>query len=314
MKIYHESISSPVRVDKEKGVIYDALLLGTNSMHGRTYPNDVREKYISKFEGVKVNLSHPEDRSAHKVRVARDFKDRVGKVFDVRNTPEGVRGNLKILKSHPWANVVFESAEDAPDCFCCSPVIIGDDKSNTDGTKSITVIDQVMSIDLVTEGGTTKSFFEDADGEEMEEEEGPKAEEHYRAACLMYAVELVEKALDGGMSPEEVGKDLKDHLKKHLKLYKEKEDEEAEEKEEKSPEEKQMEEDYKYLKLKDSCRVFMEDQAVEYDEKLLKLLMDLPNDEKRKEHIALFKKTDIIKKSLGTKNTYNKQELSWRGN
>lgn len=151
---------NPLRVDRERGVIYGVKILGLESENNRRYPAAALQRACQLYEGAKVNIDHPtrpeDQRSAY---------DRFGRLFNVRAEADGLYGDLEYLKTHPMAERITESAERMPDAFGLSPNhacryhLEG-------GTTVIDEITEVRHVDLVADPATTKSL---AEGREMAE-------------------------------------------------------------------------------------------------------------------------------------------------
>lgn len=155
------------RVDREQGVIRGVKILGFDSGNGRTYTRDALQRAIPMYEGVKVNIDHPDPRTP---AAPRDPDDRFGKLLHVRLTEDGLYGDLHFLKSHPLAERVCEAAEHHPDLFGLSHNAKGMVKETDKGHWVIHEIVRVQSVDLVSDPGTTRGLFEaDAGDNQMPE-------------------------------------------------------------------------------------------------------------------------------------------------
>lgn len=154
---WSESITraaAPLRVDRERGVIYGVKVLGLESENNRRYPAPALKRACQLYEGAKVNIDHPsrpeDQRSAY---------DRFGRLFNVRAEADGLYADLEYLKSHPMAERITESAERMPDAFGLSPNHAC--KYHLEGgTTIIDEITEVRHVDLVADPATTKSLSE----------------------------------------------------------------------------------------------------------------------------------------------------------
>lgn len=289
-----EGYSTRVRVDREAGMIYDALLLGPESRNGVVYPDQTREEAVPLFESARAFLSHEGERSLQAVKRPRRFEEQIGRYKDVRNTPDGLRGNIKVRKSHPYANLLFEAAEEEADDFGLSPVMVGLTRPDGKGKEVCHKIKHVKSVDVVTDPATTRGLFEQEEPQ-GEAEEGPSAAEMYEQACLKVIVEAAQKALKGESTPEEAAKSIKDALKQHLKVYGKDEAEGAEEEGQES--QQAMEEELRVLRVEKECRVLCEQHEVSPDRELLDLLTDLPDREARTKHLNYLKRGSLVRKT-----------------
>lgn len=301
-KVVTESFdgAAPAKVDRDKGVIHDVLVLGPKSRNGIEYPSTVREAAVEVLNNKRVNLSHSKavDPTTGKLYAVRavDYDRRLGKVMNLRNTDTGVRGDLKVLKSHPFTATLFEAAEEMPEAFGLSPVMEVA-YSKGDPEICLRVLD-CSSVDIVTDGGTVKSLYEEAPameeeaaGEELEgEAHHLEDEEVDEIACLHKILNLVDEFLDGKgkLAPQEAGKRFTDHLKDHAKKYHGKEEEEPKE------EEAAKEEEYRALKAEKDSRLVMEEHAVPFDKDLLAVLVELPSKEARTKHVLSVKRAALI--------------------
>ncbi|HEY1191545.1 MAG TPA: hypothetical protein VGE74_28190 [Gemmata sp.] len=141
------------RVDREAGVIRDVVLCGFESANGRDYPANVLREAVKKYEGRPVNYDH-----AREGTVAR----RGGWVANVRAGADGrPRGDIHLLKSHPYYAPVMEAAERRPDLFGMSHVAMCR-TSSKGGREAVEAIERVESIDIVADPATNPGgFFED---------------------------------------------------------------------------------------------------------------------------------------------------------
>lgn len=143
-----------MRVDRDAGVIRNVRVLGKESRNGRTYSEAAMSQAAKLYEGVRVNIDHP-DRSRPKQE--RGFAELVGTLRNVRRNDDGIRADLHIAKSHPMADLIFESAERWPENFGLSHNAEGD--TSPDG-RIVESVNSVRSVDLVCRPATNKGLFE----------------------------------------------------------------------------------------------------------------------------------------------------------
>ena len=151
--------TTPPAVDKEAGVIRGVKILGQTSRNGREYSPQAMRQAAALYEGIGVNTNHP---SRATPNVSRTIEEGVGWLENVTVKPDGVYGDLHVIKSHQMANSLFEIAERKPDRFGLSHNAAGDvakvgNKSLVESVKS------VRSVDLVQNPATVKSLFESED-------------------------------------------------------------------------------------------------------------------------------------------------------
>jgi hypothetical protein len=146
----------PLRVDREKGVIYNVHVLGVESKNRRTYPLPVQAKARPLYEGVSVNISHPPRENAADDR---PFETLFGALRGA-NTEDGTRADLHFIKSHPLAEMVCEAAERFPENFGLSHNAHVDWLVKDDGHRVCESINSVRSVDVVCRPATTNGIFE----------------------------------------------------------------------------------------------------------------------------------------------------------
>lgn len=158
-------------LDFENGIIKNISLLSTVSENKRTYSVDVLRECIELAEDVKVFTDHPKEGNE-----LRSVKDLIGKVTEVYLDEEDniLRGNLHIKRS--LKEDLFDIAENMPDVVGMSINALGSVVTSDKGYDVVEKIIKIMSIDLVTDPATTKSFFEHIEKEDEENLEDNKEE------------------------------------------------------------------------------------------------------------------------------------------
>lgn len=155
-----------VVVDTTAGVIRGVKLLGMRAETKKRRYTDAALKQAADrkmYDGVHVNVDHD------KAGEVRPVRDRFGKVENVKYVPgEGLRGDIRYNPDHPQAKSVAWFAANMPDAICMSQVAIGVTRVEN-GSEVVHSIQRVKSVDIVSDGGTTKSLFEDAGGDLGEE-------------------------------------------------------------------------------------------------------------------------------------------------
>lgn len=171
------------RIDRENRVIRGVKILGLqsgNSVRVVGIPSDEKYEYtpealkaaISMYEGVPVNLDHPEFETgrdgSRKAVSATKTRQRFGWLSDVEFIEgRGLFGNLEYLGNNPNAEMILEAAERKPDIFALSHNARGS-VVKRDGKFVVDEIGEVRSVDLIAEKpGTTHSLFEQLDNEEI---------------------------------------------------------------------------------------------------------------------------------------------------
>jgi hypothetical protein len=154
-------IGGASRVDREKGIIYGAKLLGAKSKNGGRYPRAAREAAKQLYEGIVINVNHPR---REKPGEERKVEERFGVASNIQVTDEGTFADVAYLKSHPMADSVAEAAErnELSNIFGFSHNAITV-QSHHDGELVHESISKVRSVDLVADPATTKGVFESMD-------------------------------------------------------------------------------------------------------------------------------------------------------
>lgn len=149
--------SGSLKVDRKHGVIRNVKVLGLVSENGRRYLPEAVKEAADLYEGVRVNVDHPEGKPTDQ----RSAYDRFGKLENIRWVEgEGLYGDLVFLRSHPMAERICEAAERMPDVFGLSHNAGGDGDYDKDGVFVVKNIVEVRHVDLVADPATTKSLQE----------------------------------------------------------------------------------------------------------------------------------------------------------
>ncbi len=167
--------TSPLRVDRDAGIIYGVKVLGWDSDNGRRYLPEAGRAAIGLYEGAKVFLDHP----AKKDNGPRSDADAFGRLHAVHWTTEGVFGDLHFYTSHPMAERVCEDAEkiDSLGVFGLSHNAQGEGET-VDGIFVIHRIVEVRSVDLVSEPATVRNLKESRRMQALEANDKLTADDH----------------------------------------------------------------------------------------------------------------------------------------
>lgn len=151
--------TKPLRVDREKGVIYDAILLDWDSRNGYRYDPQAARRAVNRglYESAKGYIDHP---PKHNPRQERPCDAAFCRFANVRWTPEGVRGDIHFLPKHRLAQNICDDAELGRGMFGLSHNADGDQVMGPDGKTLIMEIFEVRSVDIVTRPATTTSLSE----------------------------------------------------------------------------------------------------------------------------------------------------------
>lgn len=143
-------------IDRAAGVIRGVKILGATSRNGRDYSPQALREAAAIYEGLGVNTNHPSRATPH---ASRTVEEGVGWLENVTVKPDGVYGDLFVIKSHPLANTLFEVAERKPNRFGLSHNAAGDVVERA-GRRIVESIKSVRSVDLVQNPATVNSLFE----------------------------------------------------------------------------------------------------------------------------------------------------------
>ncbi|WP_347245372.1 hypothetical protein [Thermogutta sp.] len=152
---YANSANLTLRVDRERGVIQGVKILGLSSANRRTYLPEALRQAVKLYEGVAVNVDHI--RSGE----LRSYRDRIGKLVNVRFANDGLYGDLVVNPKHPLAEQLFWDAEHCPENVGLSHDARGK-TAVRNGQVVVEAIESVRSVDLVAEPATTRSLYEAA--------------------------------------------------------------------------------------------------------------------------------------------------------
>jgi hypothetical protein len=167
-------------IDREKGIIKGVKIIGFNSQNGRKYLPEALKDAVPMYEGIKVNIDHPEKGPTQQ----RSSHDRFGKFINVRFVEgEGVYGDLLYLKNHPLAESVCEAAEreELNDVFGMSHNAQGEGMVDKKNVFVVSKITEVRHVDLVADPATTKSLTESQAPREQETEEAAGNRVRYKS-------------------------------------------------------------------------------------------------------------------------------------
>lgn len=152
---YISSANTALRVDRDKGIIHGVKILGLESANKRSYTREALERAVSLYEGKAVNVDHIPSGQL------RSYRDRIGRIVNVRLSGDGLYGDLLVNPKHPLAEQLFWDAEHAPENVGLSHDAQGKTVVR-DGKMIVESISSVRSVDLVAEPATTRSLYESA--------------------------------------------------------------------------------------------------------------------------------------------------------
>lgn len=150
-----EAAFAEAAIDRQAGMIEGASLLGRVSRNDRFYSDAALRDAARLYEGCPLYLDHPKKKS-QKVRSVREL---AGRVRNPRVTGDRVRGDLQLLSTEN-GRLVAAIAEQMPDAAGISHRARGAVATNSEGRQLVKRIDEVRSVDLVTEPATVDGLLE----------------------------------------------------------------------------------------------------------------------------------------------------------
>jgi hypothetical protein len=141
------------RVDRATGRIQNVKVLGRESKNGRSYSDAALQQICRLAEGCPVNVDHTDPGTR------RSYRDRIGRLENVRLTPAGVFGDLVVNTSHDLAEQLLDDAERSPRSVGMS--IDAKGRSEMRGGKAVvTDVQSLRSVDVVADPATTNGLYE----------------------------------------------------------------------------------------------------------------------------------------------------------
>ena len=145
--------TSPLRVDREKGIIHGVKVCGLESLNHRTYTLESLTKGAPLYNSKPVFVDHGRRGEA------RSYRDKIGRLESVAPQATGLFGDLHGNRKHPLWEQLCDDAENAPRNVGLSHVCEAT-VERRDGKDVVTEIHRVESADLVAAAATTRGLFE----------------------------------------------------------------------------------------------------------------------------------------------------------
>lgn len=153
--VLSESLTSGA-IDREAGVIRGVKVLGRVSKNGREYSDKAMDDGVKLYEGLRVNVDHPDRKNP---KAERQFIEGFGELRNVRKEPSGVFADMHFKKAHPSAELVCESAERFPKQFGLSHNAEGE-VVKRGGKPIVESLIRAESVDIVGKPATNEGLFE----------------------------------------------------------------------------------------------------------------------------------------------------------
>ncbi len=160
-----------LEIDREQGIIFGVKVLGRYSRNnhglveaenGSEYSPACMRSAIAMYEGAKVKLNHPRDRT--KPGAERDVDDNYGVLRNVRieSEADGVRADLHYLKTHRKTPEILEDVERQLGLWGLSHNAAAARERFDRGAKRLVIeeLATVRSVDLVDKPATNRNLWE----------------------------------------------------------------------------------------------------------------------------------------------------------
>jgi hypothetical protein len=171
-----------LKVDRVGAIVHNVKIIGFQSANDREYTPEALRQAIPMYEGVNVNIDHPEGGPDEQ----RSAWDRIGFLKNVKFVEgKGLFGDLHLLPSHPFTERILEAAEKMPQIYGLSHNAKGEGFEDKK-TKKFVVnkVAEVRHVDLVADPATTHSLAESKEAAvpaEQETEEGAYTRVGYKS-------------------------------------------------------------------------------------------------------------------------------------
>lgn len=137
-------------------VLRGVKVLGWDSANDRRYLPEAGRAALAIYEGILVNIDHPESDP----QAVRSLRDRFGRLTGATVKEDGVYSDLTFNPAHPMAESVRWWAKNDPKAIGLSHNAVGQGRIDESGTFVVEKILSVRSVDLVADPATVKGLFE----------------------------------------------------------------------------------------------------------------------------------------------------------
>ena len=191
--------------DNGNRTIQNVVFLGAESAHGYTYKQEAMAKAVGLYNGVRCFINHPNAEEEKSGR--RDLMKMAGMTRDARHEDGKIKGSMVLLDDQ-YGRKFWNIAHSMPTVAGCSHVADGS-MVEEGGKKFVDDISEVVSVDLVVQGATTKNVFESID-ERKDDMDYSKItiEELKRLRPDLYKIAVAEGMVEGKKSRDDEFKKL----------------------------------------------------------------------------------------------------------
>ncbi len=150
-------------VDESRGVVKNVKVVGLYGKgRNRHYPLSVLREALPMYEGVRVNFDHVQAMDG-----SRPYKDRFGRLRNVRITDDGIYGDLHFNPKHAEAPAFVWFAKHDPNAIGLSHDARVNEIAQPDGSLLVRKILRVVCVDIVADPSTTHGLQESLTMDEL---------------------------------------------------------------------------------------------------------------------------------------------------
>lgn len=164
-------------VDADQRIVRNVALAGTESKNGYTYSESALRNAVTLYEGRPVFLDHAQNRLNPHDRSTRDL---VGSITNARFDQQRMKGDIRVLDTES-GRTFLKLLEGGSPGVGMSHVVRA--RKSTDGT-TVDEIAEVISVDVVINPATTRTFAESTQSESSLNKDDPSTENLAETAIL----------------------------------------------------------------------------------------------------------------------------------
>lgn len=152
-------LATQTKEDLDAGLVRNVRVLGPRSKNGRRYPANVIKSALPLYDGAACNIDHKTDPT-----VDTSTRSRFGRFKNPRQTEDGgIIADLRFNVEHSYAKEFRWWAENDPSAIAFSHFALlkrSPKLENGSWVEVVESIDQVLSVDIVADAGTTNGIYE----------------------------------------------------------------------------------------------------------------------------------------------------------